>query len=236
MRQLLVKEAKQLTTSLSGNCTVLDDGTEHKIETIDSCGDDVLIELYNGWEKDTVRDMIAEEEFKKFCIAYMSGYVVQKIEKLVKCGDCVLASRNNENDALNCDIVRNLSRRQNTQNKLITYPSNSVYQLILIAERIFEHEINWQCSLPKTVNLIHYLTMKTIRIIDVVKLFPGLNDHLLNQSPTCDENHVMSITKLVIGRYFKVRCLSYVKLINQRHNPETSKRNELLKLLHVKGM
>ena len=148
---------------------MLDDGTEHKIETIDSCGDDVLIELYNGREKDTVRDMIAEEELKKLCIAYMPGYVVQ-------------------------------------------------------------------CSLPKTVNLIHYLTMKTIRIIDVVKLFPGLNDHLLNQSPTCDENHVMSITKLVIGRYFKVRCLSYVKLINQRHNPETSKRNELLKLLHVKGM
>ena len=63
-----------------------------------------------------------------------------------------------------------------------------------------------------------------------------LSEHLLNVSPTSEEMHVMSISKLVIGRYLKIRCLPYVKLINQRHNPETSQRNELLKLLHVKGV
>ena len=81
MRQLLVKEAKWLSPSLCRNCTVLDDGKDHEIETFDLSGDDALVEIYNGKDRDTVRDMMAEEQFKKFCIAYTVGYIVQKIEK-----------------------------------------------------------------------------------------------------------------------------------------------------------
>ena len=233
MRQMLVKEAKWLSPSLCGNCTVLDDGKDQEIETFDLSEDDVLIEIYNGKNHDTVRDMLTEEQFKKFCIAYTAGYIVQKIEKLVKCGSCAPALRNNDIDPLNSYIVINLSRREKTKNKLVTYPSHSVYQLVVNAERGFEHEVDWQPTLPNRHNLIDYLTHKTIRNTDVAKLFPGLGDHSLNVSPTCEEMHVMSISKLVIGRYLKIRCLSYVKLVNQRHNPETSQRNELLKLLHV---
>ena len=134
MRQLVVKESKWLSPSLCGNCTVLEDGKDHEIETFDLSGDDVLVEIYNGKDRDMVRDMMAEEQFKKFCMAYTAGYIVQNFFR-----NCVLALRNNERDPLNSDIVINLSRREKNKNKLVTYPSHSVYQLVLNAERVFEH-------------------------------------------------------------------------------------------------
>ena len=134
MRQLVVKESKWLSPSLCGNCTVLEDGKDHEIETFDLSGDDVLVEIYNGKDRDMVRDMMAEEQFKKFCMAYTAGYIVQNFFP-----NCVLALRNNERDPLNSDIVINLSRREKNKNKLVTYPSHSVYQLVLNAERVFEH-------------------------------------------------------------------------------------------------
>jgi hypothetical protein len=66
MRHFLVKEAKWLSPPVCGNCMVRDDGEDHEIETLDFRGDGVLIETYNSFHKDTVRDMTAKEHSKKF--------------------------------------------------------------------------------------------------------------------------------------------------------------------------
>ena len=86
-------------------------------------------------------------------------------------------------------------------------------------------------SLPKNKDLITCLTVKVIRMIDLRFFFPATENH--DQDPANYEIHVMTLAKCVVKRYFRIRCLSYLKMLNQKHNPDPSIRNAILKKTSV---
>ena len=120
--------------------------------------------------------------------------------------------------------------------KSVTFPSNSALKIVQVADRIFEQEVEWGKSLPKTQNLFLYLTLKVMRILDVNSLFPSLKEHVLNLTPINSEIHTVSLVKLLVFGFFKFRCLSYLKLLNQKREEEPSIRNSILKQIQFKGM
>ena len=73
-------------------------------------------------------------------------------------------------------------------------------------------------------------------IIDVRNLFPSLHQHALDTTPVNAEIHSVSLVKLLVFRFFKVRCLSYLKLLNSKNTEETSIRNSILKQIQFKGL
>ena len=72
------------------------------------------------------------------------------------------------------------------------------------------------------------------RMIDLRFFFPATENH--DQDPANYEIHVMTLAKCVVKRYFRIRCLSYLKMLNQKHNPDPSIRNAILKKLQFTGL
>ena len=68
-------------------------------------------------------------------------------------------------------------------------------------------------------------------MIDLRFFFPATENH--DQDPANYEIHVMTLAKCVVKRYFRIRCLSYLKMLNQKHNPDPSIRNAILKKTSV---
>ena len=168
--------------------------------------------------------MIAEDKFRQVCLAYLAIYVVLKIETCVLFPVC------------KCHIVSALKLRTRSLGKSVTFASQSTFKVIVAADRIFEKEIEWGNKLPNTKNLFLYLSMKVMRIIDVRNLFPSLHQHALETTPVNAEIHSVSLVKLLVFRFFKVRCLSYLKLLNSKNTEETSIRNSILKQIQFKGL
>ena len=201
---------------------------EHEVDD-----DDVLIEFHWGGSPDAVDQMIAEDSFKYGCLSYIAGYIVSKISKQICCFQCVYSLTHSEKDPLRPQYMKFLERRQGSSPN-VTFPSNSVMQLVVACDKIFEREVELNESLPKNKDLITCLTVKVIRMIDLRFFFPATENH--DQDPANYEIHVMTLAKCVVKRYFRIRCLSYLKMLNQKHNPDPSIRNAILKKLQFTGL
>ena len=68
--------------------------------------------------------------------------------------------------------------------------------------------------------------MKVMCIIDVL---PSLHQHALAMTPVNAEVHTVLLVKLLVFRFFKIRFLSYLKLLNSKNTEETAIRNLILK-------
>ena len=101
---------------------------------------------------------------------------------------------------------------------------------------ITDEDIEWENKLPKTRNLFLYQSMKLMCIIYVRNLFPSLHQHTLDMTPVNAEEHTVLLVKLLVFRLFKIRCLSYLKLLNRKNTEETSIRNSILRQIQFKGL
>lgn len=75
-----------------------------------------------------------KDQFTNQCVAYIAGYIVLKIEKLVKCSTRRNSLFNSSDDPLSPDLV-NICKLRGTN--VMTVPSQSVYTLIHKAEHFF---------------------------------------------------------------------------------------------------
>ena len=162
-----------------------------------------------------------------------SGYIVSKISKTICCYPCVCALKHGDNDPLTQQAFQFLKRRESSSPNLC-YPSNSVVKLVVASDKVFEREVELNKTLPKVQNLITCLTMKVMRRIDYASLFPTPDTH--DQNPSDYEIHAVTIAKCVVKRFFRIRCLSYLKLVNQKQSPDPSIRNEIMKKLQFQGI
>lgn len=234
IRQLLVISSGGISPSLRGNCTILteDQEKDHRPESAsqedvhndEDDDNEVLVEIYEG-DQSTEALLMADDEFKNGCLAYLAGYVTWKIHDRVKCLPCQKALFNSQEDELHPKAMEVLQKKS----KWITIPSNSVFRVVRAADQVFERMVLAQPKLPVTPKLIPSLVRQVARNIDVGRLFPSLDDHVLEQNPANEEMHSMTLFKLIAERYLHVRCLSYTKLFNQNLLSETSQRNSLLK-------
>ncbi len=169
--------------------------------------------------------------FKKRCLCYIAGYVCRRL--VVKCGTCYSAILDSKEDPLDPKFSR-LIRLKDRTGALKT-PSKSVFDIILRCESIFENIIKLN-KLPSTENIMNHFAMKVLRTVDINCLFPSLSNHLLEQNPLAEEVQNIYLVKLIAHRYFKVRCLSYTKVLNQSLLKVPSTRNQCRKNIQFKHL
>ena len=172
------------------------------------------------------------DNLKNWILVYIVGYVVAKLSPTMKCSFCGPALEDSLDDPLNPVLARiiRLKDRGGLKN-----PSRSTFQIVLRAEEVFMSEIANNNKMPNTQNLFTYLPMKVFRLLNVNQLFPTLKEHVLEQnSSSVEDIHHIKLTKMIIFRYLKVRCLSYCNVINRRRNG-TSSRNRNLKSTHFRN-
>jgi len=183
----------------------------------------------------------AFKRLKLDTLAYLSGYVVTqlcKIQKTVKSPLHISSLLYNEKDPLD-DIHCQLIKIKNSANATrggLAIPSKTVLTVILEAQKVFEKEVVIRIAnnqgFPE-FSLLDTLTNLTMDVIQQVflldTLFPLLS--ITNPSPTTSDDK-LSLIRIVVCRYLKVRSLSYPHVFNSR----LSKRKQLSKQIQFFGM
>ncbi len=152
--------------------------------------------------------------------AYIAGYLIPKVEKVVKGPVRRSALFSNPNDPLDLSLANVAELRGK---RAITIPSQSVFILIQTAEKIFHSFIVQKLdTLSYESNLLEKVGQEILKVINYSTIFPSVNAQF---SSVCVEE----LVKLIVFRYLKLRFLSFTKVFNQNLSTETSKRNLLNK-------
>lgn len=157
------------------------------------------------------------------CLSYISGYVVKQVTPQLTCHHCIEALRTSPHDCIPPEEFDLIIRKD--RGNLIK-PSRSVVNILKISEKVFEEQVLSRVMLPTKPNLIKTLTSFVDLVIDIDDLFPKLKCKYES------DDHLRKLISCVTERYFSVRCKSYVKVFNEDSLTTTSKRNQLLKLVH----
>ncbi len=226
MRKLLVIKSGGVTPSLSSNCSIpahIVEGSDGQTETDLDLEMEIDIEIFDS-DQDLNSSLI-DDSFRNQCLAFIAGYVVLKIERHFDCNLCRNALYNNPDDPLDQDAAKiaNLKR-----NRVSCLPSNSVYNIVRECESVFQSMLS-QGLKSQECNIIAVLTNQVLKTINVNEMFPNC----LNHFEKCNVNYLV---KSVVFRFLKVRCLSFLKMFNQNLSDETSKRNQLTKLILYKNL
>ena len=224
MRKLIVMKFGGLTPSLNGNCSI--------VPEIDKDGPDDNEDLREVVEySEKLDEQICVDNLRNRILAYIGGYVVAKLLPTLKCQSCCSALENSSEDPIDPAVARLIRLKDKGGLK---YPSKSTYKIIMMSEKVFLSEIANQKKIPNTPNILTYLSVKVLRLLNLDDLFPTLKVHVLEHNPAVDEIEHVKLTKMIILRFLKVRCLSYCNVVN-RKRVGTSSRNRNLKTTHFRN-
>lgn len=160
-----------------------------------------------------------KDQFTNQCLAYIAGYIVLKIEKLVKCSTRRKSLFNSSDDPLSPDLV-NICKLRGTN--VLTVPSQSVYTLIHTAENFFHSIVEKSSTFSNQHNVLETLANEILKNVNYSELFPTIARKFPVET-------VKELVKIIVFRYLKFRFLSFTKVFNQNLSNETSKRNLLNK-------
>lgn len=232
-RLLIHGELKNIET---GNCSVLDDlniltcnrpvtkinETRNKILDIDSIeGTDMddtnVIEVPEGHDYSYIGQSVLTQ-FSKEIITYIAGFVVTKLAKLIKCGDCQVA-------LLSEDKFTGLITHKDRGG--LHYPSRDVILLCEYAEKILRASIkikgtSYLASKKAIAHMIKAVLKKNLGS----KIFHSLNDHLKDQNPM--DNHLVLLIKAVAMKYLDIRIHHLIKTISQKDDRVRSFHTKLI--------
>lgn len=138
-------------------------------------------------------------------VSYIAGFVVRQVKKTVKCNPCICALTSHENNSI---IVTLKQYSLNPKTGLIKASSDVIY-LGKLAEtefRIFEQTDNLNKN-----NLIEILVIKCLRNMNK-SVFKCLHDHMFDEDP--QGNHIISLVKIIIAKYLKLRLHHKAESIN----------------------
>lgn len=171
-------------------------------------------------------------------LAYLAGYIVDKLLEEIKCPLCRSVLESNESDLLDNESSLFIKCKNLKEAKVgLKFPSASVLTLIKLAEDVFTAEVicsgNKSLTLSKITNLPEYLTEKCLGAFSISSnLFPWMSINKLSEK----NEHKEELHKRVIHRYLKMRCLSFIPSFNcaqKDHKP--SSRTTRHKLNHFLG-
>lgn len=142
-------------------------------------------------EDDLVLDNLSHTPFKRNILTYLTGWVVKKALRFVKCDDCrsalVTAPYSINNDFL---LIRL------KDNGGLLCPAEGVLKIIFAAEMAIS-----QIDLSKRKK--EHVASAVLRSGDIYRFFPD-NEHLINNSSLwCD--HLLALVKLIVDIFFDLR-------------------------------
>lgn len=138
-------------------------------------------------------------------VSYVSGFVVRKITKKIKCDVCVQSLVSSSSEILfNSLIVK--KDYSKTDSLYLTYPSNDVITLCCYAEKFFRENMKIKVM---TEQIFAKCVLKVLR--NVQSLFNNLQNHIFDQDPL--DSHRYFLMKTIIEIYFSLRFKHESKLL-----------------------
>ncbi|XP_025161077.1 uncharacterized protein LOC112589997 isoform X2 [Harpegnathos saltator] len=143
-------------------------------------------------------DTITLSEFTTRVIAYIAGFVVRHLEKILHCETCIEALTGNETH-IECSLI-NIKNRGG-----LRLPSHDVIVICTKAEiaiRLALRESGDKC-LSKKFTEIYLLNQVLQRLIENRNIFSNIEEHSRDQ--TILENHVFHFMRAIASKYIKIR-------------------------------
>lgn len=234
--------------SLHGNCFALDNMTilttssQRQIQPAITLDEMSLIKKYNI----DINDMVIDsEEFQgiiKFLptlsfltenvVAYIAGFVVKSIKKIIKCEVCISSLEEEREASLDLDYFKLLNRKNRVASHIgLIKPSGDVVKSCAFIEKKIRQimSLNDNC-MPSEKNFMEvFINNVSGSLISDDKLFSVLDDHIFDTS-IFEGSHRIKIIKTIVKIYGKIRFYSFSKLQTEDIRGEL-KRKQLSKLI-----
>jgi hypothetical protein len=194
LRKLLVIKAGGVTPSLTSNCSLVpvDTFSDDNQLLIDQ---DVMMDVEVICSDEEFNTSLLKDQFTNQCLAYIAGYIVIKVEKLVKCSTRRNSLFHSGDDPLSPDLL-NIAKLRGTGT--IAVPSQSVYTLIYTAEQFFHsYIVKMLPTLSHKHNLLETLANKVFKVVNYSEMFPTLIKKFPIES-------IQELVKLIVFRYLKL--------------------------------
>ena len=248
-----------ITASKNANCLTFSDSTttiipffhsqKHKAPLKETPTDN-LEEPESSPEEDLFCSHLnspGTSEFLSNILFYISGYIVFKLVKKLSCESCkscLLSHFNSETPdhdycAMNYSQIAPASAfTLFVNNGGLKIPSQSVYNIIEFAEKIFKENV---CKDGLKISRENKLKQKLV--LSVCNHFVMDSTHQIfqdhdqgSQDNLLEENHRSSLIKLMAERYFTLRLFTYGKRYNDKVvNGQPSVRHQLTKMILFKN-
>ena len=198
MRKLIVIKCGGLSTSLNMNCSTVHVDFEFvESDSVPENFMETIIEFSGQLthQPDSVHAPVLDN-FKRRVLCYIGGYIVKKLLPHVTCKECKAALVNNVEDPLDTADERLIQLKTNGA---LLSPAKSTFEIIIKAEEVFLTEVIGKNKSPVIENINDYLSLKVIRLLEMAKLFPTLEQHALQQNPALENVHSVWLQKLFLG-------------------------------------
>lgn len=171
---------------------------------------------------DTDHDYLADPsrltEFSKQIIIYISGFIITKVAKMVKCENCLMSMINTASKNSYKLIVKK-------DKGGLHYPSADVIVLCEIAEKVFRSNLTQSGSnLLTRNNLLLQLMNQCIRQCIGKELF---KEHGISYDHSPLDDHKVLLMKAITMKYLQIRIYKYTKQLSE---PKEKVRNLYTKL------
>lgn len=180
---------------------------------------EILLEESEKPVLDNDHDYLADPskltEFAKQIIVYIAGFVVQRLEKQIKCAECL--------SVLTQEKFNSLQLKKDKGG--LHYPSNDVIIICEMAEKIYASN-----KLFGAKNPLHHLTQKCLKECLNKNFFINISQHF-KDFPLLD-NHYSLLIKSICEKYLSVRMHYTVKKVIGKQDKV---RNMYTKLILFKG-
>jgi hypothetical protein len=172
LRKFLVIKNGGVTPSLSSNCSILpvDNVSNDNSLSVDG---EIMLDMEIFGSDNDFNNYLLQDQFNDHCLAYIAGYLITKVEKVVKGPVRRSALFSNPDDPLDLSLAYVGELRGK---RAITIPSQSVFILIQTAENFFHSFIVQKLdTLSNESNLLEKVGQEILKVINYSTIFPSVN-------------------------------------------------------------
>ena len=150
---------------------------------------------------------LADCVFCRGTLAYICGFIVMSLEKIVKCKICISALEHSLEDPCNDLSLITMKRYKETVDfekpkKGLRDPCGSVFKLVMLAEDMLRKHKRIITEKTAILQFIQ-ITFSESRFFRS-EFFPTLKEHFITTSEGID-NHYFALSKLILQKFFNAR-------------------------------
>ena len=217
IKKLIVYAGNGILASASANCTAQDGTSILKLD-LSKCKKSETLKVSaamsdHGYGSILDVDLqmhgckLADCVFCRGTLAYICGFIVLSLEKMLKCKDCILALEHSLEDPCNDLSLITMKRYKESVDfekpkKGLRDPSGSVFKLVMLAEDMLRKHKRLITEKTAVLEFIK-ITFSESRFFRS-EFFPTLKQHFLATSDGID-NHYFALSKLILQKFFNAR-------------------------------
>jgi hypothetical protein len=217
-RQLLCHAGKNIVHSATGNCIAQDETVLLQVSNYNSsCRIVATVETSDTTSTQFVLDennnaVIEKPMHDKGCvakdclvcgaaIAYIAGYYVRSMQRVVKCVLCKFALIHSEEDpCVDSSLISFKDYCPDETDKGLMVPSGSLCKMLFLCEKVFRQN----STVLSSLDVERKLLIDVLTQLDMSTIFPSLKTHALETSDGVD-NHYLTMVHLICRKYLRLR-------------------------------